>query len=113
MAPLDLEQRRGVRVWLNHTVKKKSIAGGAEQGPGRLARVIPHTMASTREVIDGFWESSSLAIRKGLKGMTGEIVCDKNGDCGPFTLALYQFTSADPGTFDLGKNPKRVYPPPQ
>lgn len=50
---------------------------------------------------------------KGLKGMTGEITCDKNGDCGPFTLALYQYTNADSKTFDLGKNPKRVYPPPQ
>jgi branched-chain amino acid transport system substrate-binding protein len=48
---------------------------------------------------------------KGMKGMAGEITCDKNGDCGPFTLALYQFTNADPKSFDLGKNPKRIYPP--
>ncbi|MFO0997063.1 MAG: branched-chain amino acid ABC transporter substrate-binding protein [Alphaproteobacteria bacterium] len=46
---------------------------------------------------------------KGMKGMTGEVNCDQNGDCGPFTIALYQYVSADPNTFDLGKNPKRVY----
>ncbi len=51
----------------------------------------------------------AISSTKGLKGMTGEIKCDQNGDCGPFTIALYQYTSADPNTFDLGKNPKRVY----
>ncbi len=50
---------------------------------------------------------------KGLKGVAGEINCDRNGDCGPFTLALYRYTNADLKTFDLGKNPKRIYPPAQ
>lgn len=43
-------------------------------------------------------------------GMSGPIKCDANGNCGEFKFAVYQFTSADPSTFEIGKNPKKTYP---
>jgi branched-chain amino acid transport system substrate-binding protein len=43
-------------------------------------------------------------------GVSGPIECDQNGQCGKFKPAVYEFTSADPKTFKIGENPKKIYP---
>ncbi|MFO0997440.1 MAG: branched-chain amino acid ABC transporter substrate-binding protein [Alphaproteobacteria bacterium] len=53
---------------------------------------------------------AAIMATKDLQGITGTISCDKNGDCAKFVTTLYEFVSADPETFDVGKNPKRIYP---
>ena len=45
-----------------------------------------------------------------LDGVSGTIECDPNGQCGKLKPAFYQFTSADPKTFKIGENPKKIYP---
>jgi branched-chain amino acid transport system substrate-binding protein len=48
---------------------------------------------------------------KNLDGTTGKITCDQYGDCGVYKFTVYAFTDSDPKSIDIGKNPKRVYPP--
>ncbi|HUK09582.1 MAG TPA: branched-chain amino acid ABC transporter substrate-binding protein [Stellaceae bacterium] len=43
-------------------------------------------------------------------GISGPIACDQFGECGKFKPAVYQFTSADPKTFKIGVNPKKIWP---
>jgi branched-chain amino acid transport system substrate-binding protein len=43
-------------------------------------------------------------------GLSGPIACDAHGQCAAFKPAVYEFTSADPKTFSMGKNPKKVWP---
>jgi branched-chain amino acid transport system substrate-binding protein len=43
-------------------------------------------------------------------GVGGPIACDPHGECAQFKPAVYQFTNADPSTFKIGVNPKRIYP---
>jgi len=43
-------------------------------------------------------------------GISGMINCNEHGQCGGFSFAVYQFTDADPGTFAVGTNPKKIYP---
>jgi branched-chain amino acid transport system substrate-binding protein len=43
-------------------------------------------------------------------GVSGPIDCDQYGECGKFKPAVYQFTSADPKTFKIGVNPKKIWP---
>jgi branched-chain amino acid transport system substrate-binding protein len=43
-------------------------------------------------------------------GLSGPIACDKYGQCAAFKPAIYEFESADPKTFAMGKNPKKVWP---
>ncbi len=45
-----------------------------------------------------------------FEGLSGPIACDPHGECAQFKPAVYEFTNADPATFDIGKNPKRIYP---
>jgi branched-chain amino acid transport system substrate-binding protein len=45
-----------------------------------------------------------------FEGMSGTIKCDAHGQCAAFKPAIYQFTSADPATFKIGVNPKKIYP---
>ena len=47
---------------------------------------------------------------KNMDGVTGKLTCDQYGDCGVYKFTVYQFTSEDPKTLEVGKNPKRVYP---
>lgn len=47
---------------------------------------------------------------KGYDGLSGVIECNRTGDCGTFKYAVYQFTNADPSTFKIGTNPKKIYP---
>jgi len=43
-------------------------------------------------------------------GLSGPIGCDPYGQCAKFKPAIYEFTSEDPTTFSMGKNPKKVWP---
>ena len=47
---------------------------------------------------------------KGYEGVSGTITCNEHGQCGAFKFAVYRFTSADPSTFEIGKNPIKIYP---
>jgi branched-chain amino acid transport system substrate-binding protein len=52
----------------------------------------------------------ALVATKGFAGLTGTLNCDQYGDCADPKIAVYQVESADPGKWDPGKNPKKVYP---
>jgi branched-chain amino acid transport system substrate-binding protein len=45
-----------------------------------------------------------------FSGLSGPIACDTHGQCAKFKPAIYQFLSADPKSFSMGKNPKKVWP---
>jgi branched-chain amino acid transport system substrate-binding protein len=43
-------------------------------------------------------------------GLSGPIDCDAYGQCASFKGATFEFTSADPKTFGIGTNPKKIWP---
>jgi branched-chain amino acid transport system substrate-binding protein len=43
-------------------------------------------------------------------GIGGPIDCDPYGECAQFKPAVYQFTNADPKSFRIGENPKKIWP---
>jgi branched-chain amino acid transport system substrate-binding protein len=45
-----------------------------------------------------------------FEGLSGPIGCDAYGQCAAFKPAVMEFTSADPKTFSMGKNPKKIWP---
>ena len=45
-----------------------------------------------------------------FEGVSGPIACDAHGECSEFKASVLQFTSADPKTFGIGKNPKKIWP---
>jgi branched-chain amino acid transport system substrate-binding protein len=45
-----------------------------------------------------------------FEGVGGPVACDAHGECAQFKPAVYEFTNADPSTFKIGVNPKRIYP---
>jgi branched-chain amino acid transport system substrate-binding protein len=45
-----------------------------------------------------------------FEGISGPIACDPYGECSQFKPSVLQFTSADPKTFGIGKNPKKIWP---
>ncbi|HVI83980.1 MAG TPA: branched-chain amino acid ABC transporter substrate-binding protein, partial [bacterium] len=55
----------------------------------------------------------ALFATKGFKGLTGTLTCDANGDCADPHIAVYQVLSANPGTWEPGKDPKKVFPAPK
>ena len=52
----------------------------------------------------------ALFATSGHQGIGGPIDCDEHGDCAGFKFAVYQFISGDPDTFEIGVNPKKIYP---
>jgi branched-chain amino acid transport system substrate-binding protein len=52
----------------------------------------------------------ALFATAGYDGISGPINCNEHGQCGAFNFAVYQFTNGDPGTFEVGKNPIKIYP---
>lgn len=52
----------------------------------------------------------ALFATKGYDGIGGPINCNEHGDCAGFKFAVYQFTDGDPSTFEIGVNPKKIYP---
>ncbi|HLI12043.1 MAG TPA: branched-chain amino acid ABC transporter substrate-binding protein [Alphaproteobacteria bacterium] len=45
-----------------------------------------------------------------FEGISGPIACDAHGECAKFKPAVYEFTNADPKTFKIGVNPKKIWP---
>ena len=43
-------------------------------------------------------------------GISGPIACDAYGECSQFKASVLEFTSSDPKTFGIGKNPKKIWP---
>jgi branched-chain amino acid transport system substrate-binding protein len=43
-------------------------------------------------------------------GLSGPIACDAYGQCAGFKPAVFEFVSADPKTFKIGENPKKIWP---
>jgi branched-chain amino acid transport system substrate-binding protein len=43
-------------------------------------------------------------------GISGPIACDQYGECSQFKASVLEFTSSDPKTFGVGKNPKKIWP---
>ena len=52
----------------------------------------------------------ALFATKGHQGIGGPINCNENGDCAGFKFAVYQFVDGDPDSFEIGVNPKKIYP---
>ena len=52
----------------------------------------------------------ALFATQGFDGMGGTISCNEHGDCAGFKFAAYQFVDSDPSTFEIGKNPIKIYP---
>ncbi len=52
----------------------------------------------------------ALFATNGFEGMGGEITCNEHGDCAGFKFAAYRFVASDPSTFEIGKNPVKIYP---
>ena len=46
----------------------------------------------------------------GLQGVSGELNCDKFGDCAASHFAVFEFVDGDASSFKIGTNPKHVYP---
>lgn len=47
---------------------------------------------------------------KDLDGLTGKLTCSPSGECGGPSVGMYSYTSSDANSFEMGKNPKKVYP---
>ncbi len=45
-----------------------------------------------------------------FEGVSGPIECDAYGECAKFKPAVFEFISADPKSFSVGTNPKKIYP---
>ncbi len=45
-----------------------------------------------------------------FEGISGPIACDPYGECSQFKPSVLEFTSADPKSFGIGKNPKKIWP---
>ncbi len=43
-------------------------------------------------------------------GLSGRISCDQHGNCAQFHHAIYEYTSDDASTYEIGRNPKKVFP---
>ncbi|HKV45966.1 MAG TPA: branched-chain amino acid ABC transporter substrate-binding protein [bacterium] len=52
----------------------------------------------------------ALFATKGFKGITGTLTCNPYGDCGDPHIAVYQVVSANPATWSLGTDPKKIWP---
>jgi branched-chain amino acid transport system substrate-binding protein len=52
----------------------------------------------------------ALFATNGYEGLSGQISCGTQGDCAEFNEAVYEWVSSDPATFEIGINPKKIYP---
>ncbi len=53
----------------------------------------------------------ALFATKNFKGLTGNLTCNKFGDCADPHIAVYQVVNGDPASWDPGTtNPKKIYP---
>ena len=51
---------------------------------------------------------AALAVE--FEGLSGPIACGPYGECAQFKPAVYEFTSADPKSFKIGENPRKIWP---
>ena len=51
-----------------------------------------------------------LFATKNHEGLTGKLTCDQYGDCGVYTLGVYEYVDDSPDSFSIGTNPKRIFP---
>jgi branched-chain amino acid transport system substrate-binding protein len=51
-----------------------------------------------------------LFATKDYQGLSGPLTCNEHGDCADFKFAVYEYTNGDPNTYEIGTNPKKVYP---
>jgi branched-chain amino acid transport system substrate-binding protein len=56
----------------------------------------------------GALRDAAFSVR--FDGISGTIACNRLGECAPFKPAVYEFTSADPKSFRIGVNPRKVWP---
>ncbi len=52
----------------------------------------------------------ALFATKGVDGIAGPINCGEHGDCSSFKFAVYEYTDSNADTFEIGVNPKKIYP---
>ena len=52
----------------------------------------------------------ALYATRNHSGTSGMISCDEYGDCAKFSFAVYRWMSSDIDSYELGKNPMRIYP---
>ncbi len=52
----------------------------------------------------------ALFATKNFKGLTGNLTCNKYGDCADPHIAVYISNSGDPAKWDPGVEPKKIYP---
>ena len=52
----------------------------------------------------------ALFATSGFDGIGGAIECNEHGDCAGFKFAVYEYTDGDASTFQIGTNPKKIYP---
>lgn len=52
----------------------------------------------------------ALMATKDLDGLSGKLTCDQYGDCGSSHFAVFEYTNGDQTTYDVGKNPKKIFP---
>ncbi|MFZ1430378.1 MAG: branched-chain amino acid ABC transporter substrate-binding protein [Geminicoccaceae bacterium] len=50
------------------------------------------------------------ALNVEFEGLSGPIACGPYGECAQFKPAVYEFTSADPKSFKIGENPRKIWP---
>lgn len=71
----------------------------------KVAVVAPDgsTLIGRKALRDALFQSS-------FDGVSGRIQCDALGQCAYFKHAVFEFTNADPATFEIGRNPRKIYP---
>jgi branched-chain amino acid transport system substrate-binding protein len=52
----------------------------------------------------------ALFATRNFRGITGNLTCNAFGDCADPIISLYEVVSADPAKWDIGRDPKRVWP---
>lgn len=52
----------------------------------------------------------ALFATRDFEGLTGNLTCTPTGDCADARISVYQIVSADPGTWNPGSNPVKVWP---
>ena len=64
---------------------------------------------------DGVTYIGRKALQEALRavkfdGISGPIACDAHGACAQLKTAVYEYTNPDPDTFEMGTNPKKIWP---
>ncbi|WGF90294.1 branched-chain amino acid ABC transporter substrate-binding protein [Marinivivus vitaminiproducens] len=52
----------------------------------------------------------ALMATKDMPGVSGTVSCDPHGDCSAAAFAVFEFTDSDSSSFEVGVNPKKMWP---